>query len=169
MIDITNCIFFLVTLSSIYFYNKNNISNYITKKYNKWLSLNNLVSSRYKSNFMIKIISLEMIFKSLYLSFIQYMNNSLIKIDKNSYELSYIVNGKLYKMIIKPKRGPIPILCVTNENNIDITDNILHYLGPNNDWHGKTYCPEFFKQHMLNIELLDGTKKTFNHDETIII
>ena len=36
-----------------------------------------------------------MVSKFFYLSFVQYMNNSLIKLDKNKYELSYIVNGKL--------------------------------------------------------------------------
>jgi hypothetical protein len=167
MIELLNCII-ISTFGTIYFY-KNQISEFVIIKYNKWLSLNNLVSSQYNSSIMIKIISLQMIFKSLYLSFIQYMNNSLIKIDKNSYELSYIVHGKLYKMIIKPIRGPVPILCVTNENNVDITDEILPYLGPNNDWHGKKYYPDFFKYKTLNIELLNGTKKTFNDNETIII
>ena len=167
MSEFTNFII-ISAFGTIYFY-KNKIYDFLIIKYNKWISLNNLVSSQHNSKIMIKIISLQMIFKSLYLSFIQYMNNSIIKIDKNSYELSYIVHGKLYKMIIKPIRGPIPILCVTNENNIDITEQILPYLGPNNDWHGKKYYPDFFKHKTLNIELLDGSKKTFNHSDTITI
>ena len=167
MSEFTNFII-IAAFGTIYFY-KNKIYDFLNIKYNKWISLNNLVSSQHNSKIMIKIISLQMIFKSLYLSFIQYMNNSIIKIDKNSYELSYIVHGKLYKMIIKPIRGPVPILCVTNENNIDITEQILPYLGPNNDWHGKKYYPDFFKHKTLNIELLDGTKKTFNHSDTITI
>ena len=167
MSEFTNFII-ISAFGTIYFY-KNKIYDFLIIKYNKWISLNNLVSSQHNSKIMIKIISLQMIFKSLYLSFIQYMNNSIIKIDKNSYELSYIVNGKLYKMIIKPIRGPIPILCVKNENNIDITEQILPYLGPNNDWHGKKYYPDFFKHKILNIELLDGSKKTFNHSDTITI
>ena len=167
MSEFTNFII-ISAFGTIYFY-KNKIYDFLIIKYNKWISLNNLVSSQHNSKIMIKIISLQMIFKSLYLSFIQYMNNSIIKIDKNSYELSYIVHGKLYKMIIKPIRGPVPILCVTNENNIDITEQILPYLGPNNDWHGKKYYPDFFKHKTLNIELLDGSKKTFNHSDTITI
>jgi hypothetical protein len=169
MIDTINCIFFAITFSTIYFYSKNDISTYFISKYNKWLSLNNLVSSKYNSKIMIEIISIKMFLKSLYLSFIQYMNNSLIKIDKNSYQLSYIVNGKLYKMVIKPTRGPVPILCVINENNLDITDEIIPYLGPNNDWHGKKYCPNFFNYNTLNIELLNGDKKIFNKNDIIVI
>jgi hypothetical protein len=167
MSEFTNFII-IAAFGTIYFY-KNKIYDFLNIKYNKWISLNNLVSSQHNSKIMIKIISLQMIFKSLYLSFIQYMNNSIIKIDKNSYELSYIIHGKLYKMIIKPIRGPVPILCVTNENNIDITEQILPYLGPNNDWHGKKYYPDFFGHKRLNIELLDGTKKNFNNSDTITI
>jgi hypothetical protein len=164
-----NYIFFIIVVSTIYFYNRNDILNYLNIKYNKWLRLNNLVSSKYNSTIMIKIVSTQMILKSLYLSFIQYMNNSIVKIDKNNYELSYIVNGKLYKILIKPNRGPIPILCVRNENNNDVTNEILPYLGPNNDWHGKEYYPELFKYKTISIELLDGTKKIFNNKDTIVI
>ena len=150
-----------------YNYLKNDGYNKLYIKYEKWKSLKNLVSTQHKSNIVINLVSMHMVLKSLYLSFIQYMNNSVIKIDKNRYEVSYIINGKLYKMVVSPSRGPIPILCITDKDNNDITEKIIPYFGPNNDWHNKKYYPDFFQEEILNIELLNGEKRIFRHSETI--
>ena len=44
--------------------------------------------------------SIVIILKVLYLSILEKLNKSIKKIDNNTYELSYAVNGKIYKMII---------------------------------------------------------------------
>ena len=51
----------------------------------------------------------------------------IIKLIKNTYEVSYIINGKLYKMIVTPVRGPTPILSITNEHDNNIIDEIIPY------------------------------------------
>jgi hypothetical protein len=104
-------VLFFTTVVLILSYNfiKNNDYNKLYIKYQKWKSLKSLVSTQHKSKIIINLISFNMVLKSLYLSFIQYINNSVIKIDKNKYEVSYIINGKLYKMIVSPSRGPMPI------------------------------------------------------------
>jgi hypothetical protein len=118
---------------------------------------------------MINWISFLMVCESFYLKLITYLNNSVKKIDKNKYEVSYVINGKIYKMVSSPARGPILIIRILNENNIDVTDHILPYIGPNNDWHNTKYFPNFFKYNSLIFELSNGDKKTFNHSENIIL
>lgn len=145
------------------------LKEYLDNKYNKWKRLTNLVSTQYDSNFIITLISLKMVFQALYQSLLQYMDNSVIKIDKNKYELRYIINGKLYKMIVFPLRGPVPILNVKNEKNEDITDVVIPYLGHRNDWNGYKFYPQFFSCKELKIELTNGEIKIFNNSETIII
>jgi len=141
----------------------------IIKKYNGWKRLNNLVSTKYKSPWMIRWVSMLMVFESLYLKLIVYLNNSVKKIDKNKYEVSYVINGKIYKMVTTTARGPIPVIQILNEDNIDVTEHIAPYMGPNNDWHNRKYFPNFFNYKLLIFEMSDGEKKKFNDSETIIL
>jgi len=166
-----NLYIFFTSIFTIFLYNffKYDVYKKFLIKYEKWKSLKGLVSTQHKSKIIINFISFNMVLKSLYLSFIQYMNNSVIKLDKNKYQVSYIINGKLYKMIVTPSRGPMPILCITDKYENDITEKIIPYLGPNNDWHNKKFYPDFFNEELLIIELSNGEKKIFNHSETIEI
>ena len=141
----------------------NILSEYMIMKKNKLKRLYNLVSTRHTSKFIIVLISIQMLYQSCYQSLVQYLDNSITKIDKNKYELKYIINGKLYKKIITPTRGPSPIICITNENDDDITEIILPYIGPNNDFHNEKFYPNFFGFKKLNFEMSDGTNKSFNN------
>lgn len=145
------------------------IKNYIIVKHNKWKRLTNLVSTRYESYIIIVCVSLIMLLKAFYQQLLQYLNNSVKKIDKNTYEVSYNINGKSYKMVVKPTRGPIPILYAVNQNGVDITDEIIQYLGPKNDWSGYKFFPDFFKYEKIEIQLSNGDVKIFNHSDTIIL
>ena len=164
-------ILFISTLSFFSCFNfiQNDGYNRLLLKYKKWQKLNKLVSTTHNSVIIIKLVSISMIFKSYYLSFIQYINNSVKKLDKNTYEVSYVINGKLYKMVVRPSRGPAPILSVKNEHEINIIDDILPYLGPNNDWFNKKYNPRFFNHDVLKFELSSGEIKIFKETEYITL
>ena len=145
---------------------KFNVYKYTCHKYHKLKRLYNLVSTRHKSSLIISIISIKMLLQAFYLNFIQYMNNSIIKLDKNTYILSYILHDKEYKMIVKIARGPSPILNIKNEDDKDLTDIIIPYLGPKNDWHNYKFTPKFFDCKSLSFELLNGeTIKFFDETE----
>ncbi len=122
-----------------------------------WKRLNSLVATQETSSVRITLVSLRMIFDALYLSLTQYMNNSMRKISKNLYEVSYVINGKPYKMLVCPIRGRSPVVRITDENNEDITNEVRPYMGPNLDWHHTVYRPEFFSRSSLTFELTDGT------------
>lgn len=168
-----NYICFIITTISIHLFIKyegpERFYDLAIIKYNKWKSLNGLVSSKYTSYLMIKFTSLIMLFEREYLKVIQYLTDSTKKIDKHTYEVSYIINGKFYKMVVNPCRGPCPIIQILNEYKIDVTEMVVPYLGPNNDFYGKNFFPEYFGFKKLTFELLNGEMKIFNDRETINI
>jgi hypothetical protein len=64
-------------------------------------------------------------------------------------------------MIVIPKKGPSPIIQVLNQDDIDITDYVMPYYGPNYDWHSINFIPQFFRCKEMVFEMDDGTEKIF--------
>jgi len=139
----------------------------VMDKYRRFRSLNKLVSSQYKNICMILWVSIQLICKSLYLSFVQWINNSVVKVDKHRYEVSYLINGRLYKMVVKPVRGPAPILLVTDEECNNVTDLVIPYMGVQRDFHGVKITPQFLGYKELTLELDSG--ETIVLDETEVL
>jgi hypothetical protein len=146
---------------------KNVYNNTIIPKYEKCKRLNNMVSTQYKGFFQILYVSTQMICKVLYLNVIQYFNNSVVKLDKNTYEIKYVINGKMYKLISKMKRGPKKVLLVYDENEEDVSDLICQYLGPEENFHNIKYNPKFFNREELVFELSSGDEKKYVKEEEI--
>ena len=159
----------LVVTSFIYSESFVNTTNVLKNKYNKWVSLNIQIASKERNKIKVLLVSTKIILNALYISFLQYMNNSIRKIDHKTYELSYVIEGKLYKMIVIPKRGPAPILQIFDEKSNDITYFVLPYMGPQYDWHGKKFTPRFFGHESLTFELGDGTEYTYKNDSEVNI
>lgn len=106
-----------------------------------------------------------MIFQLLYVEIFKYFKpESVKKLGKNIYEVSYELNSKSYKMLITPYRGPQPVLQVIDGAGNDITDTVLPYLGPKFDWHGHPIKPSFFNTTSLTINWSNGTNTDFDED-----
>jgi hypothetical protein len=75
----------------------------------------------------------------------------------------------MYKMLVKAKRGPRKIICCVDENFQDRTDTLNAYFGPNEDFHGKAFTPEFFGCESLTFSLANGDEKTFSKYEPVIV
>lgn len=133
----------------------------VTVRYKKWKKLNNLVALTEKNNRVVIWTSLKMLLHAMYISFLQYMNNTVRKIDRKIYEVTYVIDGKMYKMIVKPKRGPAPVLQVSNEEQLDVTSTIIPYMGPEYNWHHNKLSPQFFGYKSLTFELMDGSEQTY--------
>jgi len=114
----------------------------------------------------IKLVS-RILAKSMYISAMQKINKTVLKLGKNVYEVSYTINGKLYKMLVSPNRGPSQILMVCDENNNNITELVIPYMGPNYDWHGNNITPGFFGCKELTFSLYNGTDYTYTLDEQL--
>lgn len=132
----------------------------VTRHYDDWKRLNTLVATQETNSVAVTFISLHMILSTLYISLIQYLNNSVRKIGKNVYEVSYVINGKIYKMLVTPVRGRPPVVRITDENGEDATDMVRPYMGPKLDWHRTVFRPDFFNRGSLTFELSDGTSRT---------
>ena len=131
---------------------RDDIIEYSKFKYNEWIKLNSMMRLKYKNPITVKIMSVYMIFKFSYLQIIQYLTNSVVKIDKNHYEVSYIINGKLYKMIVKHKRGPSHIHKIIDGDNNDLTDTIMEYNGPKQT----KISPRFFNSEFFVVHHING-------------
>lgn len=140
----------------------------IKKNYEDWQELKKLVSSTEKNWFRINIVSLKIIGKMYYNSFRKrFFLHKPNTIDKNTFQIDYHLNDKSYKIIIKNKKGPTPILQVLNTDNQDITEKILEYAGPQYNFHGYKFTPKFWNYQKLVFVLSTGEEKTFTENEFI--
>ena len=108
-------------------------------------------------------MSVKLICQFIYICIYQYLNKTVKLIEKDTYEVKYIISGQEYKMIVKPRRGPKPILQIIGDGTDDITDKILPYVGPNYNWHGTNIKPKFFGFDTLTFEYSDGKSQTINN------
>jgi len=118
------------------------------------------------------LITIETLYDILCLNIYQYLNRSVIKINKNTCEVRYIIDGKLYIYKVKIKRGPNFIVNITTIKNGKInyvTNEIIKYFGPMHDWHYMEYSPLDFGYDELTFELNNGKIKSFTTNEKIII
>lgn len=154
-----------VVLGLFYYFNGYTI---VTTKWKNLKRINALVSSNYTGTFKISYITMCIITKALWMSCIEY-NNTAVKLDGNKYLVSYTIKGVVYKMIIKPRKGPSKVVSVFDESGLEISNLLFPYLGLDEKFHGGIYTPLFFQKTELVFELLDGTTKTFKENETIIL
>jgi hypothetical protein len=97
-----------------------------------------------------------------------YIPPSLKQIDKYTYIVSYSHKGQQYNMFIPIHRGPRQVVRIFNHEQIDVTNEIKPYLGPNEDFHGALVTPAFLD----HIELHFHTRNTihsFLSHETITL
>ena len=135
---------------AIHFLNKTNSLTFLNKIY--------IISSFVKFFFNI-----------FYVSFIQYMYSNLkFNSINNTYELEYTIGNSNYVLIVNSKKK-CDILQITNDEDIDITDEILPYIGPSLDWHGKMISPSYFNLNSITFELSNGKSITYNKNSFMTI
>jgi hypothetical protein len=135
-------------------------------KYRKFRELNKLVETRYKTIGMIVWVSICMIAKMWWLNFLHWANNAVEHIDKKTVVVSYMLNGKMYKIVTRPRRGPTGVLLIC-EGEEDVSDLVMPFMGPNDDWHGFVFTPTFWGKESLTFYLSSGEQKTFSKEEPI--
>lgn len=143
------------------------LSEAIRYRYVRWRKLNSLVSSTETKKYRVVWISIKMILQSMYISLLQYMNTSVRALDRKTYVVSYVIKGRMYKMIVTTRTGPAPILQISDDESNDVTEQVLPYMGPQYDWHGNHLNPEFFGHKTLTFELMNGTEHTYEGDAKV--
>lgn len=104
----------------------------------------------------------------IYIKKYYHSKNSIKIIPKTKYSsiIEYTMNDKTYKLITKLKRGPSNILFVKSDTT-DITDEILPYLGPNEDLHNIRYTPNIFGYDRMEFYTVDGDILKFENNDEI--
>ena len=143
------------------------IVNLVKVKYRKFKSLQQLVSTQYSNVFLILWISFKIIAKTFYVQLCQYLNACMRQIDKNTYEVRYVVNGVLYTMVVKPKRGPKCIIEAVDEDDNDITETIISYMGPAENFHGNHLTPSYFNKKTITLSMSSGEELVFQEHQRI--
>lgn len=135
----------------------------VTQKYQEWRTLNKTLDEMQvnKTKLYLKMFNLMTVY--VITSLKQKYNTSVKRIDNTKlYELTYVINNKLYKQVINPQRGPNPIVSITDEDGLDLFEIIIPYIGPRYDWHRSELNPEFFGCKTLKFIMLNGDTYTFN-------
>lgn len=141
----------------------------VRRKAKKVHTLFRLVRTQHKNILKIVWVMTKILTKAMYVSLWQYMNNTVRQVDKNTFEITYVVGGNLYKMLVKVKRGPRKIIYCGDDMFNDLTNEVCSYFGPNEDFHGYEFTPHFFDTNSLTFHLSNGDEKTFTNDERITL
>ena len=146
-------------------------SHEFSVKKRKITRLKNLVSTQYTGIAKICWVCLCMLSKALYLSFLQWVNKSVVRISPNMYEVSYVINGVVYKFHVKVKKGPNSniVIQASDENDEDVTGEFLTYLGPMDNFHGNLYTPKHFGVKTITLNMASGEDRSFEEDEHITL
>jgi len=146
------------------------VAHAVVSRYRRFRELNKLVGTQYKTVGLIIWVSCAMIVKMMWLNFLHWAFSHIEHTDKQHAILSYVLNGRLYRLVLPIRRGPSPVLLITDENGDDVTDQILPFLGPNEDWHGQTFTPAFWQKESLTFELSDGSDSlAFTKNQPVVL
>jgi len=103
----------------------------------------------------------------------QKFHKNLVKVSKNRYDLRFIYGCNTYKIRIRtnPCDGEDKpyIISILNENKADITDDIMPYAGPNNDFFRIPYTPTDFNCELLCFVLSTNETFYFSKHEFIVL
>ena len=92
-------------------------------------------------------------------------------LDPNNIVITYKINSQTYKQIINIKSKPSNILAVENSDGADITDQVLPYLGIEENIYKSNVNPKFFNTKTLTFYTQNGDTIIMNsnqiHEDTI--
>jgi len=95
-----------------------------------------------------------------YIRLMQYMHKNVSHLDKDRSVLTYELDGRLYKIILNRRRGPPVIHMVIDQDDNDVSELVLPYMGPLRDWHNRELTPEFWGKKSLVFHLANGEEIT---------
>ena len=138
-------------------------------KYRKIKTLAQIISMSHKSILAILWGCMCVIAKTWYIILCQWFNKTVTKRDKHTYELSFVVNGVLYKSLIKIKRGPKCLIQAIDQDDVDITEVVQSWAGPMEDFGKHDLTPVFFGKEEITVSLSSGEDKVFKTCDVIKI
>ena len=104
-----------------------------------------------------------------YLLAYQKIVRNVERMGKNEYDVHYMLGNHLYKVRVHTRKGPRckEVLQVMDECDNDVTTVVTPYLGPLEDWHGKTYTPSDLGYELLTFNMANGKTLAFQQDKAM--
>jgi hypothetical protein len=161
------CIYIIITVGFCYIRGPSIIEKTIKDNVSSLSILTSAISKNHKTKTGAIVATAKVLATSLYISVCQTMNKTVKRLPKNKYEVAYTINGRLYKMIVKPIRGPSLIEKIVDEGGVDIMLLVIPYLGPRNDFHGTPLTPKFFGKKEIQFTFVTGKLHCFGEKTPI--
>lgn len=122
--------------------------------------------NRLKTIFKMISTIIKIQYETFYTAHMKYIKRSTI-LDTHTFEIDYYHKGAYYKIkFLEDKSGPLS-LNISDENNIDVTNKLHVYIGPNHDFHGQYYTPASLGYNKLTIYDSDLNKFEFERSDVI--
>tara|TARA_B100000900_G_scaffold375068_1_gene356770 strand:- start:241 stop:735 length:495 start_codon:yes stop_codon:yes gene_type:complete len=155
-------LFVLGSISSYYLY------PYFRENCKKVNTMKNAVytMTNHKNIFSVIKSAVVIISKLIWLTILQKVNNSVIKLDKNKYLVQFCIKGKWYKQIIHAKSGPSVIVQIIDENENDVTEEVepfWNWLSCSNT----DIDVKYLKYNTLMFNMDDGDSKLLTKDDKL--
>ena len=109
-------------------------------------------------------ITIVLLWQAAWLMISQWLNNTVIMIGKNKYEIRFCIGGKIYKAVVKHKLGPSPILQVVDKDDNDIT----HVVEPYILFNSQQVSPGDLSYDTITIMYSNGTDKQYERSTPLI-
>ena len=155
-------LFILGSISSYYLY------PYIRENCKKVNTMKNAVytMTNHKNIFSVIKSAIFIVCKLIWLTLLQKVNNSVIKLDKNKYLVQFCIKGKWYKQIIHAKSGPSSIVQIIDQNENDVTEEVEPFY----NWlccANKDIDVKYLKYDSLIFNMDDGDSKVLTKDDKL--
>lgn len=115
-----------------------------------------------------KWVVVKILMKYCYLKCLQTIYRTVVHLHKNHYEIQYALHDRVYRIRTQVRRGPSPIVRVLDHKDMDITDEVRSYLGPNEDFHGQSLCPQDMGYERVVFCFRNGGQTGFDLQEPIV-
>jgi hypothetical protein len=113
---------------------------------------------------------LKMISKILYKQYVTNDDRALAtRISDDTYRLDFSIEGQRYILLIDINRDPSSIVLAYDGTGEDVTEMIQAYSGPDKNINNKKLTPSDMGFQRLAIVSSDGSEKTFEYDETVVL
>jgi hypothetical protein len=89
-------------------------------------------------------------------------------IQRNKIEISYKFRDAEYRIRSRVRRGPVVPIRVEADGK-DVTEELLPYIGPGDDFHGITYSPQDFGYSTITVRREGNDDLVFDEFDTIRI
>ena len=109
-------------------------------------------------------ITIVLLWQACLMMISQWLNNTVVLIGKNKYEIRFCIGGKIYKTIVKHRIGPSPILQVVDQDDNDIT----HVVEPYMLFNTNEISPGDLSYNNITIMYSDGTDVRYNRSDILI-